>query len=97
LRNEKSLGDTNCDDNLKTALTTDYPKADISDLNKAILGYVEKLTLKPSSITQNDINKLKSEGCTERMIHDIVQVTSYFNYINRLADGLGVELEDGYN
>jgi len=97
LRLQKSLGDTYCDDKLKTALTTDYHKADISDLNKAILEYVEKLTLKPVSIIKDDIDKLKSHGCTQRMIHDIVQVTSYFNYINRLADGLGVELEEGYN
>jgi len=90
------LDSTPLDNSFKSDLISDYHKANISDLNKSILEYVEKLTLKPASIRQEDIDKLKQQGCTDRMIHDIVQVTSYFNYINRLADGLGVELEEGY-
>ena len=90
------LDSTPLDDSFKSALTTNFRTADISDLNKSILEYVEKLTLKPSNIVEDDIVKLKQQSCTERMIHDAVQVASYFNYINRLADGLGVELEEGY-
>ncbi len=96
MRSEKVLDRTSLDDSFKTTLISDYHNANISDLNKSILEYVEKLTLKPATITKEDIEKLKQQGCTERMIHDVVQVTSFFNYINRLADGLGVELEEGY-
>lgn len=97
MRAEKVLDNTTLDENFKADLINDYHKADISDLNKSILEYVEKLTLEPASTRQEDIDKLKSDGCSERMIHDIAQVASYFNYINRLADGLGVELEDEYS
>lgn len=40
-----------------------------------------------------DVEALRHHGFKDRAIHDIVQVTAYFNYINRIADGLGVDLE----
>ncbi len=40
-----------------------------------------------------DVEALRRQGFTDRAVHDIVQVTAYFNYINRIADGLGVDLE----
>jgi alkylhydroperoxidase family enzyme len=46
-------------------------------------------------VTQQDIEHLRGLGWTDRAIHDAAQVTAYFNYINRLADGLGVDLERG--
>jgi len=86
-----SLG--NVDESLKEQLLADFSKADISDLDKLILQYAEKITTAADKITQDYINQLKNSGLTEHAIHDIVQVVSYFNYVNRLADGLGVELE----
>lgn len=81
------------DDSLKQPLIDNWRTADISPINKTILEYVEKITLAPHTITGNDIEHLKAEGLSERAIHDIVQVCAFFNYINRLADALGVELE----
>ncbi|NUM39997.1 MAG: hypothetical protein HUU52_12845 [Armatimonadetes bacterium] len=59
-----------------------------------MLAYAEKLTLSPGSIAEIDVARLKAAGWSDRAISDIVQVVGYFNYINRVADGLGVELED---
>ncbi|KAA0237697.1 MAG: hypothetical protein EDM74_08745 [Armatimonadetes bacterium] len=59
-----------------------------------MLAYAEKLTLSPGSIAESDVARLKAAGWSDRAISDIVQVVGYFNYINRVADGLGVELED---
>ncbi len=87
----RSLGGV--DDALKQQLVTDYRTADITDQDKLILEYAEKITRDAASITQDYIDKLKRHHMPDRMLHDIVQVASYFNYINRLADGLGVELE----
>lgn len=82
------------DEKLKEQLVTDYKTADISDEDKLILDYVELLNRDATLVTPEYIDMLKRRGLTDRMLHDIVQVTAYFNYVNRLADGLGVELEE---
>lgn len=81
-------------DTLKEQLVTDYKTADISEQDKLILEYAEKITRDAASIMQDYIDELKRHDMPDRMLHDIVQVASYFNYINRLADGLGLELEN---
>jgi len=78
---------------LKKQLLDDFQKADITKIDKLILTYAEKITRHAHTIDQPYIDSLKSSGLTERGIHDIAQVTAYFNYVNRLADSLGVELE----
>lgn len=81
------------DDSLKQPLIESWRTANISPINKTILEFAEKATLSAHTISQTDIDDLKSHGLSERAIHDIVQVCAFFNYINRLADALGVELE----
>jgi uncharacterized peroxidase-related enzyme len=58
-----------------------------------MLKYAEKLTLTPAKMEKSDIEELKVAGFTEKDILDINQITCYFAYVNRLADGLGVPLE----
>ena len=52
-----------------------------------------KMTREPASITPEDLDRLRSTGLDDRAISDATQVIAYFNYINRVADGLGVDLE----
>jgi|TARA_Y100001935_G_scaffold65886_1_gene55443 alkylhydroperoxidase family enzyme len=52
------------------------------------------LTLKPGEITQLDYKELQKNNFDDKAISEIVQVISYFNYINRVADGLGLEPEE---
>lgn len=59
-----------------------------------MLDYAIKLTRDPGGMTSADTDALRAAGFGDRAILDICQVTSYYNYANRLADGLGVELED---
>jgi uncharacterized peroxidase-related enzyme len=61
--------------------------------DRAMLDYAVKLTLTPHDVTEADISTLHSSGFDETAILDLCQVVSYYNYVNRLADGLGVELE----
>ncbi len=61
-----------------------------------MLSYVVKLTRAPHSVTGGDVQRLRDVGFDDTAILDICQVASYFNYVNRLADGLGVELEDSW-
>ena len=56
--------------------------------------FAEKLTLQQSTITQLDIDTLSDFDLSDKEISEIVQIVSYFNYINRVADGLGLEPED---
>ena len=58
-----------------------------------MLEYVEKLTLRPWDMVENDVVALREVGFSDAAILDINQVTGYYAYVNRLADGLGVALE----
>lgn len=60
-----------------------------------LLEYVEQLTHRPSACCRDDVDRLRACGWSDSAIHDAVQVAAYFNYINRIADGLGVENEPG--
>ena len=59
-----------------------------------MLDYALKLTREPGRVTSEDVERLRLHGFTDAAVLDICQVTAYYNYVNRLADGLGVELED---
>ena len=59
-----------------------------------MLDYAVKLSLKPHAVSGADVESLRSAGFDDTGILDICQVVSYYNYVNRLADGLGVEMED---
>ncbi len=76
-----------------TAIEDDYRDADLSRRERTILEYAVKLTLKPSEMQSSDVEALRGAGLSDAEILDVCQVTSYYNYVNRLADGLGVELE----
>lgn len=66
----------------------------LTDGENAMLDYAIKLTRDPGGMTSADTDALRAAGFRDTAILDICQVTSYYNYVNRLADGLGVELED---
>ena len=59
-----------------------------------MLNYAAKLTERPADIFVKDIDQLKDVGFKDRAILDINQIVAYFAYVNRIADGLGVDLED---
>ena len=71
----------------------DFRHADIPELDRLLLGYAALLTQTPERVDDAAASALKAAGVTDRMLHDLVQVTAYFAYVNRIADGLGVELE----
>lgn len=71
----------------------DYTKARLSPVDRGLCDYAIKLTRTPASIVQNDIDALRSLGLSDRAINDAAQTIAFFNYINRIAEGLGVDLE----
>ncbi|MGH7559707.1 MAG: carboxymuconolactone decarboxylase family protein [Gemmatimonadales bacterium] len=58
-----------------------------------MLDYAVKLTRTPDRIGMEDIESLRGSGFDDRAIHDICAITAYYAFVNRIADGLGVELE----
>lgn len=58
-----------------------------------MLDYVAKLTMSPAGMQPTDVDALRDLGFGDGAITDIAQVTALFAYFNRLADGLGIDLE----
>ena len=71
----------------------DWREAELCPTDRALCAYAEKLTLTPGAMGESDIHELRAAGLNDVAIHDLVQVASYFNYINRIADALHVDLE----
>lgn len=61
--------------------------------SRALVDFAVKLTRTPHAVAEADLLRVRAQGISERGAHDLVCVTAYFNYVNRLAFGLGVELE----
>jgi len=72
------------------ALQEDYQTAPISDQDRAMLDYVKQLTRDATLISREDHNRLRAVGFDDQAILQITLIASWFNYINRVADALGV-------
>ena len=81
------------DKDLVEALTRDWRTANLDDRDRAMLTYVEKLTKNPVSIWKDDMDTLRAVGFDDTAILQITLIASFFNYINRVADALGVGRE----
>ena len=58
-----------------------------------MIRFAVKLTREPGAMTRSDVDALRIVGFTDRDVLDIVEVTAYYAYANRIADGLGIDLE----
>jgi len=67
--------------------------AELTSLERALCEYAEKLTRSPQDMTEADVDGLREVGLDDVAIHDLIQVSAYFNYINRIADAVHVDLE----
>jgi len=75
------------------AVARDWRSALLSDADRALCAYAERLTRRPETMDAEEIEALRSHGFDDTAIHDATQVVAYFNYITRIAHGLGVEPE----
>ena len=74
-------------------LKNDWRQAELTHADHTLCAWAEKVTLTPTAAVQTDEEKLRAVGVSEQAVSDAAQVIGYFNYINRIADGLGVDLE----
>jgi uncharacterized peroxidase-related enzyme len=80
-------------DEMVKALRQDYRTASISEQDRVMLDYVVKLTKDATQCSPADHTKLRAVGFDDRGILQITLIASWFNYINRVADALGVGRE----
>ena len=81
------------DEALVAALKKDYTTAPITEQERVMLDYVVKLTKDATKIWKDDHDRLRAVGFDDRGILQITLIASWFNYINRAADALGVGRE----
>ena len=81
------------DDELLSRIDDDWRSAGLTAKRMAMLDYVEKLTVNPWEVSQQDLDALREADFSDRDILDINEVAAYYAYVNRIADGLGVSLE----
>jgi uncharacterized peroxidase-related enzyme len=78
---------------LVNALGRDWRTATLSPQDLVLCEFAESLTLRPEHSSDRAVMELRRAGFSERAILDTCQVVAYFNFVNRIALGLGVELE----
>jgi uncharacterized peroxidase-related enzyme len=71
-------------------LQRDYRQADLSAADRAMLDFAVQITVKADSVTPADLDRLRQAGFDDRAILQITLIAAWFNYINRVADALGV-------
>ena len=81
------------DEELVAALRADYRTAPINEQDRAMLDFAAQLTKDSTKIQPGDHDRLRSVGFDDRGILQITLIASWFNYINRVADALGVGRE----
>ena len=81
------------DDERVEHMSTDYTALDdLDDRVRAACDIATKLTRSPDAMTESDVDTLRNAGWADRSVLDIVLITAYFNFVNRIATGLGVEV-----
>jgi uncharacterized peroxidase-related enzyme len=80
-------------DRFVSQVIRDWRAAGLDPASAALCEYAEGVTRAPGLRHPDDLERLRQAGLTDRAIHDATQVIGYFNYINRMADALGVDEE----
>ena len=75
------------------AVVRDPASAGLPPRGRAITDYAIKLARTPAAVSAEDLTPMREAGLADRDIHDVCAVASYYCFVNRLANGLGVELE----
>lgn len=75
---------------IEQAMRNRSPESVFDGVELALMRYAQKLTLTPGEMVENDVKQLKSAGLDDGQILEANQIIGYFNYVNRLLNGLGV-------
>ena len=81
------------DDELLERIEADFETAGLEPRRLALLRYARRLTLAPAAVTCADVDALRAVGYSDLDVLQAAEVVAYYAYANRIADGLGIELE----
>ncbi len=90
---EERGADPSFADRIEAALKVDTPEEVFDGAELAMLAYARKLTLEPGAMVASDLDPMRVQGIDDSQILEVNQIVGYFNYVNRLLNGLGVTLE----
>ena len=91
-----SLRQYSRDPELASHVMHDYTRADLDVQTRGMLDFALKLTLDPSSMQRSDVDHLRGLGLSDEQVLSTVLITCTFNFMTRLADGLGVEISEDW-
>ncbi|MGH7694552.1 MAG: carboxymuconolactone decarboxylase family protein [Gemmatimonadaceae bacterium] len=78
---------------LRALVETPADQLPLDSVDRALVRYADRLTREPAVVSVVDISALRGVGLDDRAIHDACAIVAYFGFVNRIADGLGIELE----
>src|SRR5579864_8814872 len=90
---EKDLRSVVESDEQRHAVQEDYRSARLTPREVVLLDFAVKLTKSPSEVRKDDLDALRGHGLSDEQLVDAVHCIGYFNFINRVLDGLGVDPE----
>ena len=90
-----SLRQMSGDPELASHLMHDYRNADLDARTRGMLDFAMKLTVDPGSMERGDVEGLRRLGLSDDQVLSVALITCLFNFMTRLADGLGVEVPPG--
>ncbi|NND72412.1 MAG: peroxidase-related enzyme [Rhodothermales bacterium] len=86
---------------IEKLLARDFDGADLTDVQRSMVTYAESLTIRPTNVDAGAIDELRDAGLNDKAILDLNLIVAYFNFVNRIAEGLGVTFDEnevgGYN
>ena len=90
-----SLRQLSGDPELTSHLMHDYRRADLDAQTRGMLDFAAKLTVDPGSMERGDVEELRFVGLSDQQILSVALITCLYNFMTRLADGLGVDVPPG--
>lgn len=78
---------------LRALVDTPAEHLPLEAIDRALVQYADLLTREPAAVSVAEVDVLRATGLDDRAIHDACAIVAYFAFVNRIADGLGVELE----
>ena len=83
------------DPQLASHIMHDYTKANLDPETRGMLDFATKLTREPANMSEVDVKELRALELSDEQILSVVLITCTFNFMTRLADGLGVQVPEG--